>query len=99
MKPDRPTRDYRADATTPERTPLAALHHGDLARVTHVEGGRAVSRRMRMVGIRPGVDVRILHGPDRKGAVIGVGTARIALGRAVLDIIHVAPAGTSDHGR
>ncbi|HKI58572.1 MAG TPA: FeoA family protein [Trueperaceae bacterium] len=87
MKSDPGTRDCEP----PGDASIADLERGATARVTRIAGSRSVSQRMRMLGIRPGVDVRVLHGPDRRGAVLGVGGARIALGRAVLSTVRVAP--------
>ena len=74
---------------------LSRLRRGDHARVRVIDGGRAMAQRMGMLGIRPGVDVHVVHGPDMRGAVLLVGGARIALGRGVIDCIRVEahPAG------
>lgn len=94
MKPDRATLDYG-----PSRgTSVADLGRGATARVTRIAGGASLSQRIRMVGIRPGVDVRVLHGPDRRGVVLRVGGTRIALGRAVIHAVLVEPSGPGDAG-
>lgn len=65
--------------------------------MARVGGGRTVRQRVRMMGIRPGVQVRVVHGPDRRGAVLEVGGARIALGHAVLPTIVVVQAQASEN--
>lgn len=74
--------------------PLSAVARGAVAVVQEVGGGRAMMQRMLMLGIRRGVPLRLLHGPGARGAVVGVGGARIALGRDVVELIRVqlAPA-------
>lgn len=68
---------------------LSALRSGERARVCSIDGGRFMAQRMGMLGIRRGVDVRVVHGPGPRGAVVQVGGARIALGRGVIEQIHV----------
>jgi ferrous iron transport protein A len=72
-------------------TSLASVAPGDSAQVSRIEGGRAVTQRLAMLGIRPGVVVNLLHGPGRRGAVLRVGGARVALGRGVIERITVVP--------
>lgn len=75
---------------------LATLKSGDCAQIGYVAGGRAMIQRMAMLGIRPGVHVCILHGPGRRGAVLKVGGARVALGRGVIEQISIV-AETMEH--
>ena len=61
-----------------------SLSIGDLklsgsARVRDVGGDRDIQQRMSMLGIRWGTDIRVVHGPGKRGAVLRVGGARIAL--------------------
>ena len=74
-----------ADATVA----LCAVAPGACAVVQEVGGGRAMMQRMLMLGIRRGAQLRLLHGPGVRGAVVGVGGARIALGRDVIEHIRV----------
>lgn len=69
--------------------PLSDVAHGAVAVVQEVGGGRAMMQRMLMLGIRRGAPLRLLHGPGARGAVVGVGGARIALGRDVVELIRV----------
>ena len=48
-------------------------------------------QRLAMLGIRPGALVTLLHGPGRRGAVLRVGGARVALGHGVIENILVVP--------
>ena len=68
---------------------LSALQPGESARVRAVDGGRSMAQRMSMLGIRRGVELRVVHGPGLRGAVVQVGGARIALGRGVIERIRV----------
>ena len=70
---------------------LSALATGQSAQVSRVTGGRFVVQRLAMLGIRPGVLVTLLHGPGRRGAVLRVGGARVALGHGVIESIQVVP--------
>ncbi len=70
---------------------LASMAPGESAQVSHVDGGRAVTQRLAMLGIRPGVVIGLLHGPGRRGAVVRVGGARVALGRGVIERVIVIP--------
>jgi ferrous iron transport protein A len=74
---------------TGESPTLSGLRLGQWARVRAIDGGRFMAQRMGMLGIRRGVDVRVVHGPGPRGAVVQVGGARIALGRGVIEQIHV----------
>ena len=47
------------------------------------------AQRLRMLGLRAGVEVRVLHAPGPRGAVLGLGSARIALGPELLPLLRV----------
>lgn len=71
---------------------LRALTHlcrGEHATVRAIDGGRLMTQRMSMLGIRPGADLCVVQGPGTRGAVVLVGGARIALGRGVIEHIRV----------
>lgn len=68
---------------------LSSLPPGGSATVVAIAGGRAMAQRMLMLGIRRGVQLRLLQGPGVRGAVVGIGGARIALGRSVTQHIRV----------
>lgn len=68
---------------------LAQAPLGRCARVVEINGGRAMTQRMLMLGIRRGTDLCIVHGPGGRGAVVRIGGARIALGRGVTEKIRV----------
>jgi|MLJW01.1.fsa_nt_gi ferrous iron transport protein A len=73
--------------------PLAALRRGESARIASLTTPAA--QRLAMLGLRRGVELSVVHGPDARGAVLRVGTARIALGRELVDGVEVtAPAPT-----
>jgi len=75
---------------TPDATALSSLRRGERARVARIEGSASLTQRLRMFGIRPGIDVVVLHGPNGRGAVLQVGGGRVALGRTVVERIMVA---------
>ena len=68
---------------------LSNVPPGSTATVVAVDGGRAMTQRMLMLGIRRGTQLYVLHGPGSRGAVVRVGGARIALGRGVTERIRV----------
>ncbi|MHB1279922.1 MAG: FeoA family protein [Acidithiobacillus sp.] len=70
------------------------LKPGDSARVREVAGGRGIQQRMNMFGIRRGTDIRVVHGPGKRGAILQVGGARIALGCGLIQRIAVELLGT-----
>ncbi|MCK9189548.1 FeoA family protein [Acidithiobacillus sp.] len=70
------------------------LNLGDSARVRDVGGGRSIQQRMSMLGIRRGIDISVVHGPSKRGAVLQVGGARVALGWGIIQHIEVELPGT-----
>ncbi|MCE1163243.1 MAG: ferrous iron transport protein A [Thiomonas sp.] len=70
---------------------LAQLTPGQCAEVVEVDGGRAMTQRMLMLGIRRGTGLCVVQGPSKRGVVVRVGGARIALGRGVTEQIRVQP--------
>ena len=75
---------------------LSSLRLGEGGKVRVIDGGRFMTQRMGMLGIRPGVEVRVVHGPGKRGAVLQVGGARIALGRGVIERIRVEKSPCAD---
>ncbi|CUA98430.1 FeoA family protein [Thiomonas bhubaneswarensis] len=71
---------------------LAQLMPGQCAEVVEVDGGRAMTQRMLMLGIRRGTGLCVVQGPSKRGVVVRVGGARIALGHGVTERIRVQPA-------
>lgn len=76
---------------TTNLTSVSQLKTGQSARVRSIDGDRHTSQRISVLGIRPGVDLRVVHGPGSRGAVVQVGGARIALDQNVTQIIWVEP--------
>lgn len=70
---------------------LSRLSPGCCATVVDIDGGRAMTQRMLMLGIRRGTSLCLVHGPTKRGAVVRVGGARIALGHGVTEHIRVLP--------
>ena len=65
------------------------LSLGTTAHICQLHGDRRMIQRMNMLGIRRGSAITIVHGPGKRGAVLKVGGARIALGPEVIKQIEV----------
>jgi len=74
----------------PEPLFIGDLRPGDHARVLEITGGKVMQQRLGMLGIRRDTLVRVVHGPGKRGAVLQVGGARVALGWGVIQRIRVA---------
>ena len=74
---------------SPDLHELAKLPPKAWAFVRVINGGKFVTRRLAMLGIRPGVKLHLVHGPGLHGVVVMAGGARIALGRGVIEHILV----------
>jgi ferrous iron transport protein A len=78
-----------ADAKS-EPIPMADLPVGAAARITHIRGGRELSRRLLGLGLRVGSQVRVLHHRGG-GLVVSSGDARVALGGGIVEKLMVEP--------
>ncbi len=56
----------------------------------HATTPAALARRLGLLGLRPGAELRVLQGPDARGAVLAVGTARLALSLDLVRQLQVA---------
>ncbi len=77
--------------TQPATQVLAMLRRGQSARIAAVDAADGLPRRVAMLGLRRGVQLQVVLGPDARGAVVRVGAARIALGRDIVERIAVTP--------
>ncbi len=59
------------------------------ARIIRITGDRAMQQRLQMLGIRPGVALHIVHGPNKRGVVIQINGARFAIGNSMVQKIWV----------
>ncbi len=75
--------------TQPTIRALAALRRGQRARIAAVDSAGGLPQRVAMLGLRRGVELHVVLGPDARGAVVRVGAARIALGRDIVERIAV----------
>ncbi len=83
------------DHTIPDQLrALADMAGGCPCVVVGIDAIAGLPRRMAMLGIRRGTPLHLLQGPDARGAVVAVGTARIALGRDIIASIRVRPTHT-----
>ncbi|MFM2480000.1 ferrous iron transport protein A [Celerinatantimonas sp. YJH-8] len=71
-------------ATTPQIFQLSQLHLGESVIVNHIDADIEDVQRMNMLGIRKGIQMKIVHGPGRRGAVVQIGGARVALGPEII---------------
>ncbi|MBU2858775.1 MAG: FeoA family protein [Acidithiobacillus ferrooxidans] len=74
----------------PEPLFIGDLRPGDHARVLEITGGKIMQQRLGMLGIRRDTLVHVVHGPGKRGAVLQVGGARVALGWGVIQRVRVA---------
>lgn len=79
--------DHKSDAG--RFVPLLHLRPGEHVRVCAINGGRFQVRRLSMLGIRPGIEAHVVHGPGLHGVVLLVGGGRIALGHGIIENILV----------
>lgn len=68
---------------------LGQLSSTACARIMDFTGGRSMQQRLQMLGIRRGTEFCLVQGPSKRGAVVQVGGARIALGWGVIQQILV----------
>jgi ferrous iron transport protein A len=65
-------------------TVLSDAPVGQVLRITAVNGGKELSRRLRSLGLTPGTEVKILQHRGR-GVVVANEGNRVALGGAIAD--------------
>ena len=65
-------------------TILSDVATGKKVRLVQVRGGRALSRRLRALGLTPGTELEVLHHRGRS-VVVGREGNRVALGGAVAE--------------
>lgn len=82
----------------PDTWSVVDLRQNDSARVCKLTGDRGMLQRLAMLGIRRGIGIRVVHGPGKRGAILQVGGARIALGWDVIQHIEVERLGIDPHG-
>lgn len=57
---------------------------GQTLRIVHIDGGKALHRRLRSLGLTPGTEVKVLQHRGR-GVVVANGGNRVALGGGIAD--------------
>jgi ferrous iron transport protein A len=73
-----------SDAKNPlAPVPLSTLPDGAAAKFVTVEGGVCLRSRLVAMGLRAGVEIRVVHNGGRGPFVVAVGDARIVLGRGM----------------
>ncbi len=76
--------------------PLSLARDNDQLLITSMHGGRHYRRQLMDLGLRPGLQVRVMRGGGRGPVLISVGETRLGLGRSVAEKIEVIPA-SDDH--
>jgi len=69
---------------------LSQMKIGSHGTVTHISGGKAMSRKLMSLGIKTGTDIEILHHRGKGVVVLSMGT-RIAIGESIAQYIDVLP--------
>ncbi|MFM2484214.1 FeoA family protein [Celerinatantimonas yamalensis] len=69
---------------------VSQLQLGHQATIIQIHGSSRDIQRMNMLGLRKGISLTVVHGPGRRGAVVKVGGARIALSQEIIDQIEVS---------
>ncbi|PKY10672.1 hypothetical protein B1757_08830 [Acidithiobacillus marinus] len=68
---------------------LDQLSSAHPAQITQITGDRAQQQRLKMLGIRPGVALKIVHGPNKRGVVVQIQGGRFAIGKSLAQEIIV----------
>lgn len=68
---------------------LDQLSNAHSAQITQITGDLALRQRLKMLGIRPGVTLKIVHGPNKRGVVIQIQGGRFAIGKSLAQEILV----------
>lgn len=76
---------------TQELRTLGQLSRGARGIIHAVRGTSNESKRLLVMGLRPGTAFTLLLGPDRRGVVLDSAGTRIALGREWLEQIQIRP--------
>ncbi len=87
-------------AEQPGLVSLASLADGATAQLVTVQGGAGLRSRLTAMGLRAGVEVRVIHNGGRGPFVLATGELRIVLGRGMARRVMVVPTrlGGSDTG-
>lgn len=79
----------KEQANAQEICTLAQLSRGTRALLYAIQGTASESKHLLIMGLRPGSEITVLLGPDRRGLVLASAGTRIALGREWLERIQV----------
>ncbi|MCX5649612.1 MAG: FeoA family protein [Planctomycetota bacterium] len=71
---------------------LSGLADGARARLVRVEAGHGLRSRLTAMGLRPGVEVRVVNNRGAGPFVVAVEGTRIVLGRGMAHKVYVVPA-------
>jgi len=71
---------------------LSGLPDGARARLVRVDAGHGLRSRLTAMGLRPGVEVRVVNNRGAGPFVVAVEGTRIVLGRGMAHKVYVVPA-------
>jgi len=71
--------------------PLVSIEDGGQVRVVAVEGGIGLRTRLVAMGLRPGVELRVVRNGGRGPFVLAIEACRIVLGRGMAHKVLVEP--------
>ena len=71
--------------------PLTSLPDGTTAQLVTVAGGTGIRSRLTAMGLRSGVEIRVVHNGGRGPFVVAAGELRIVLGRGMARRVMVVP--------
>ena len=81
----------RGHGATPGAVSLASLENGARGQLVRVEGGICLRTRLMAMGLRAGVEVRVIHNGGEGPFVFAVGELRMVLGRGMANQVLVTP--------
>ncbi len=73
--------------------PLASMGDGATCRVVGVDAGRGLRAHLLAMGLRPGVEVRVVKNGGRGPFVVAMQALRLVLGRGMAHRVHVVRTG------
>ena len=63
--------------------PIGYANQGEVFKIREIVGGRGISVRLSEIGVYPGSTVKIISNQGTGPIVIGIGDAKVALGRGM----------------
>ena len=76
----------------PTGYPLSLARDKDCLTITSMHGGRHYRRQLMDMGLRPGLQIKVMRASGRGPVLISVGETRLGIGRGMAEKIEVVPA-------